>query len=308
MALPPKAIIGIMADNLRRRGSVLPLSRRKATGWAKGLDIPRGGETVIYTGHMYQLIPSISSMAAVMARLEDSFLTKFMGLGRIANRFIDISRIIGRASPGMQADYDRILRNIVLLLRAAGVEFGYLYEKELYTGALIHDEGVDGALEEHARRVRGVLAESGVKKVITVDPHTTHMLSTVFPRVLDDFDIEVRNYLQGLAEAGGLPAGGGDGAGLVVHESCVYTRYEGMIEEPRRLLEQAGFELSYPELSGINTHCCGGPVESLFPSRAHEIALKRLAQLEPLGKNVVAMCPICLVNLVGAAGSVSLRF
>ena len=47
MPLPIEHILGIFADNVKKRGSVLPLSKRTATGWAKGLDLRRGGETVL---------------------------------------------------------------------------------------------------------------------------------------------------------------------------------------------------------------------------------------------------------------------
>ena len=49
------------------------------------------------------------------------------------------------------------------------------------------------------------------------------------------------------------------------------------------------------------TFCCGGPAESLFPSKAHEIAGKRMEQLVDMGHDVVTMCPICLFNLESAA-------
>ena len=58
MPLPTKDILGILADNLNRRKSVLPMSAADTTRWAKGLNIPKGGKTILYTGHMYQLIPS----------------------------------------------------------------------------------------------------------------------------------------------------------------------------------------------------------------------------------------------------------
>ena len=57
MPLPTRDVVGILADNLRLRGSVLPIPARRATRWARELDLPRGGETVLYTGMMYQLVP-----------------------------------------------------------------------------------------------------------------------------------------------------------------------------------------------------------------------------------------------------------
>ena len=57
-----------------------------------------------------------------------------------------------------------------------------------------------------------------------------------------------------------------------------------------------------PELAGRSTHCCGGPLESLFPAEAHRISGIRITQLETQGKDVVTMCPFCWVNLSKAAG------
>jgi len=300
MPLPRRAVIGIMADNLARRGSVLPLAGRVATGWARGLDLPRGGETVLYTGQMYQLVPTIRLMAARMAVFEDSWITGFMDVGRAFNRIVNLSALMGRAARSEQEAYDRTLRTIARLLRAAGVTFGCLYDADLYSGALIHDQGVDGALVPHAARVRDLLRSHGVRRAITVDPHTTHMLRHVYPKVLGDFDVEVRSYLEVLAERG-LPLRHPLDRDVAVHDSCVYARYEDVVDQPRRLLRQAGATVRAPEASGRLTFCCGGPIESLFPARAHDVAARRVAQLSGLGCGVATMCPICLVNLRGAA-------
>ncbi len=300
MALHAKAVLGILIDNLKKRGSVLPLSKKKSTGWARGLDIPEGGETILYTGHMYQLIPTISTMAAAMAKLEDSWVTRFMDLGRIANKFFNVSVFMSWPDRSMQREFDRTLRRIAVLLREAGVNFGYLYEKEMYSGALVHDQGADESFIVHARKVQRLLAENGVRRVITVDPHTTNMLKSVYPEMLGDFDVEVKSYLELLDELGIEPARKIEGE-VTLHESCINARYEDIIEQPRRLLGRTGMKIHLPELSGSNTHCCGGPIESLFPSKAHVVAESRVGQLREKGSEVAAMCPICMVNLRGAS-------
>jgi hypothetical protein len=300
MALPTQHVLGILVDNLLKRGSVLKLSPRTIVKWTQGLDIPRGGETVIYTGHMYQLIPAISALAAKMAFFEDSWVTKFFGLGRFANRFVNLAWFMARTNPSETEHYNNILRNIARLLQAAEVHFGCLYEEEMYSGALVHDEGVDDAFVKHAERVVEVFRRNGVKTVITVDPHTTNMLRTVYPEYCKDYDFEVKSYLEVLAES--------DtnvlqrlSQNVTIHDSCVYARYEDVVMEPRQLLSKAGATLCEPENAGKLTHCCGGPIESFFPSKAQAIAAKRMEQLVATGGNIVAMCPICLVNLKHAA-------
>jgi Fe-S oxidoreductase len=302
MPLPIAPILGIFADNVRKRGSVLPLSKRTATGWAKGLDLPRGGETVLYTGHMYQMIPAIDAMASQMALLENSFLTRFFGIGRVMNKFISLSFFMGLTASAKKMEHsNQVLRDIVGLLRDAGVEFGYLYEDEFYAGALLYDDGLDEAFAAHARRVAAHLKKLGVRRLITVDPHTTKMLRTAYPHYVKDFDLEVVNYLEVLAQANPQVAAPPAGE-VVVHDSCVYARYENVVEQPRELLRAAGLQVREPVQAGRATHCCGGPLESLFPAEAHRISGIRVDQLAAEGKNVVTMCPFCWVNLSKAAG------
>jgi Fe-S oxidoreductase len=302
MPLPIAPILGIFVDNVRKRGSVLPLSKRTATGWARGLDLPRGGETVLYTGNVYQMIPAIDAMSSQMALLENSFLTRFFSMGRLVNKFVNMSFFMGLTASSQKLRHaNRVLRDIVGLLRGAGVEFGYLYEDEFYAGALLYDDGLDEAFGEHARRVTAHLKKLGVRRLITVDPHTTQMFRQAYPRFVKDFDIEVQNYLEVLAQAHPQPAAPADGE-VVVHDSCIYARYENICEQPRELLRATGLSVREPALSARSTHCCGGPLESLFPTEAHRITGIRVDQLEAEGRDVVTMCPFCWVNLSKAAG------
>jgi Fe-S oxidoreductase len=302
MPLPTGNVLGILADNLEKRKGVVPLSSKKATAWAERLDIPFGGDTIIYTGQMYQLIPSINSMANWMARFEDSWITSFFSTGRAVNKAVNLSWFMALGSGREQKAYNSLLRNIARLLKTAGVKFGYLYERELYSGALLFDEGVDDVFAEQADRVYRVFKHNGVKRAITVDPHTTNMLRSVYPKIIDGFDIEVKSYLELLAESD-LRSKKPIDLDIVIHDSCVYARHEDVIDEPRHLLKNAGVKIHEPELSGKLTHCCGGPLESLFPGKAHAIGVKRVEQLASCGGRVATMCPICLANLKRAAGT-----
>lgn len=301
MPLPTGDVIGLMVDNLRTRKSVFPIDTRSATKWARGLDIPRGGKTVIYTGHMYQLVPYINASVANLERFEESFLGKFVFLARYFNRLFNVSRLMAIPSKADVTEYNQIVRNVASLLTEAGVEFGYLYESELYAGALAHDMGADDIFKEHARNVYSVLKNNSVDNVITVDPHTTNMLRSVYPSIIEGYDIQVTSYLEVLAEKDMQPRGMAD-ADIVIHDSCVYARYEGVVEEPRRLLEKAGYRIKEPTDSRGLTHCCGGPVESLYPKAASRVGEKRVTQLKDAeGEAAVSMCPICLATLRKAA-------
>ncbi|NLO28176.1 MAG: (Fe-S)-binding protein [Actinobacteria bacterium] len=311
MSLPTGEVIGILADNLRIRGSVLPLSKRKVTRWARGLNLPHGGRTVLYTGMMYQLIPYIEGLVKAEKRLGDSPLAELTWLGRKINRLVNISAFMARPSAKLRAVYNEVPVNVALLLKEAGVEFGYLYKDDLYSGALAHDLGADEVVADHARKVYGVLRKRGVRRIITIDPHTTNMLRSVYPKLIPGFDIEIRSYLEVLAEREPMLRTSLTGE-LVIHDPCVFARYEGIVHEPRRLLTATGLTLKEPEKSGRMTYCCGGPVESLYPEKAEANARRRVEQLQEAVRGsdqrsdreaceIVTMCPMCFVNLAAAA-------
>ena len=309
MALPIAPIIGTLSDNLRLRKTVMPMPKRRLTGWADGLNIPRGGETVLYTGHMYQMVPSIAAMEARIAKFSQHKLApKAVRIGRVLNRLVNALPFVIRPGAEEQARANKRLRNIARLLQAAEVSFGYLYEEEQYAGALVCDLGMEEVFQAHARQLYAMLKKNGVRRVITVDPHTGDMLANVYPKFIEDYDLEVKSYLEVLAESTIKPKRALD-SDVVVHDSCIYARHLSVVGPPRDLLARSGARLSTPANGGKATHCCGGPAESLYPEKARAIADKRVAQLAAEGgKEVVTMCPLCLLNLQGAAnGNLSIR-
>ncbi len=295
-------VLAILAQNLGQRGSVWPLPTGYLTSWAKGLNLPRGGPVVLYTGHMYQMIPVLKHMAKQRKGLSPELTGRLTKWVKRVNRLVNFGLFSTLGVPAVEkARYVACLRNIVALLRQIGINPGYLYEAEKYAGALAFDLGLEDVFYRHAQRVTKRLRRLGVEKIITVDPHTTHILREVYPQVVQGFDFEVQSYLEVLAEA--LPKGALAEVpyplkGRVVwHDSCVYARHLGITEEPRVLLKKSGLTLADPRYARQATYCCGGPIESLFPEKAAELAQKRLEQLVPYAETIVCACPICLLNL-----------
>ncbi len=296
MPVPIASTLGMLGDNLRKRGSALPISHRSAIAWTRGLDIPRGGETVLYTGQMWQMVPAINAMSRQLAKYERGNGARLFAFARSMNRLVNLTPLLARTTRKERAAYDQRLRNIARLLKAAGVSFGYLYEDDLYAGGLAHDGGLDEALEVHARRVAAALRRNGVRRVITVDPHTTNMLRSIYPKIVEGFDVQVSSYLEVLDEHRPEVVAKSTET-VTLHDSCVYARYEGVVQQPRNLLRATGRTVAEPELSGRLTFCCGGPIESLFPQKSADIATQRVQQLSAVSKCVVTACPLCFANL-----------
>ncbi|BES81487.1 (Fe-S)-binding protein [Pyrodictium abyssi] len=298
-AVDVDSILSIMAENTLRTGLPVPAPRDIAYRWAKPLDLPRSGRVFLYTGVMYQLMPYIKSLVAVLEQLEDSRLARVL-------RLAASSRLTGLAGAVIRPDRrevelaENILASIARLLARAGVDYAYLYEDDMYTGVILYDMGLEDAFQKHAAKVHDRLQRRGVEKLITVDPHTTYMLRHVYPEYIDGFDVEVVNYLEVLDEAlagKALLAPGKQRDTVVVHDPCLYARALGVVEQPRRLLEAAGVTVLEPRRSGKMTYCCGGPVEALSPRLAARIASTRLNELREKASTIVTMCPICYVSL-----------
>ena len=123
-------------------------------------------------------------------------------------------------------------------------------------------------------------------------------------KLLGNVGLKVTHYLLLLHDAlrsGRLAFNRRPRGPVVIHDPCLLARELGVVEEPRRLLEAAGYEVVNPRRHGRLTFCCGGPIESMAPGLALEIGAERLRELAAHGDRVVVLCPICLTNLRAAA-------
>lgn len=300
-------VLKLLRDNVERTGLPVPASREDLTGWSRGLDLPSTGETLLYTGALYQLLPRIDALARQLESLEKGRAGR--ALFRAAGRFGRLAGLAGLVLRPRRGDVEyaeRVLRSIVGLLRSAGVNISYDPGLDGYSGVLLYDLGLDSDFRRHAERVARALQERGPELVVTVDPHTTHVLREVYPRFFPWFQVRVRSYLEILAEhADEVPWLEGSAGQVTVHDPCFYARHLNIYREPRLLLERAGYRVVNPRRWGRLTYCCGGPLESVSPGLSRRIAERRVGELRETGARVaVVMCPICLANLrrVGGIG------
>lgn len=285
-----KSLVDGMRANLNHNGLPIPMDKAYCTEWAKGLNIPRGGDTIIYTSCLYQMAPMINQLVPWIEKVRGTALSGLISaLSRFASLVIKPNR----------ADIDRangILRNIARALTRAGINFGFLYEDEPYSGALLHEIGAEDAfLEYFENTVLKTFRKYGVRRVITIDPHTHNVLTNVAPNYFK-LDFDVVNYLDLIKGVKVKPRISSD---VVIHDSCLYARYLDKYDVYRSILDNAGIKhLEDPMITGRETStCCGGPLESLSPELSRKIAKIRIENLSKLSRTVVTVCPICLANL-----------
>ena len=267
----------LIFQNLQKFGFPYPIDKSVCTSWAK--DIPKGGETIIYTSCMYQT-----------ASLSDIF-SKFIPYAEKLSSLSALAKLVKPSKEEIDRAY-RILQNISLMLKRRGVQFGYLYESEPYSGAILLELGYLDEFAEYAKIVTDFFKQKGIKRIITVDPHTHNALLRY--KEFTNFDVDVVSYFELLGNVKARMQGE-----IVVHDSCLYSRFLGKREVYRSLLNSSGLKLVEDELvTGKDTsYCCGGPIKPVNRELSEKIARLRVEQLKRLSENIVVVCPMCYANL-----------
>jgi Fe-S oxidoreductase len=290
----PKDIIDLIAHNVRRTRNPFGASSGLINSWWRGLALRSEGDAMLFTGLMYQSIPYIEKTTRYLARLEDTFWAGMIPYGRYTPRFLVSLGFWLLAPSEEKRKFNGIVRDIHRVLVKSGVNFGYRPELDFYSGILLYDLGDEESFAQHANFVAERLAAAGVKKLITVDPHTTYAMKVLYPKYTRT-QFEVKTYFE-LVE---IKAENGKQA-VTLHDPCFYGRYLELSDKPRQVIANLGIEHIPVRSSGTFTSCCGGPAESISPKLTTEVLARRVEELKATGAPVIAMCPICLGNLLRA--------
>ncbi len=298
----PRHIIDLIATNVRKAGNPFGMPPSTLNTWWQGMGgfTRRQGDALLFTGLMYQAIPYIEATTRYLERLEGTRGADYLRFGRFS-RYVP-GFLVGRTfalltSRAEKQRFNGILHSVCQVLKKSSVNFFYHPDMDFYSGILLYDLGDQDGFVEHARMVARNLRLHKVKKIITVDPHTTYALKELYPRYTGE-SFEVQPYFA-LVQPGRVQEKNGRPP-VAIHDPCFYGRYLKLSEGPRRLLDSLGLPYIDVRNCGDLTSCCGGPAESVSPALNREVLARRAAELKESGAPVVTFCPICLANLIKA--------
>lgn len=294
----PKDIIDLIADNVRKTRNPFGMPKFLVNNWWKKAGVRKDGDALLFTGLMYQFTPYIDKSTRYLELFEDSFWARFIRFGKYPPKFLSGLGLALMTSGKEKKKSNKILLNIAHILTLSNVDFFYRPELDDYSGILLYDLGDQETFVQHAQYVAGKLKQAGVKKLITVDPHTTYALKILFPKYADA-DFEVKTYF----ELVDFPSKNGSRQ-VTLHDPCFYGRYLELADVPRKVLAGLNIECAPVKNEGLFTNCCGGPAESVSPKLSKEVRDRRMVELETTGAPIVAMCPICLGNLKKSGAAV----
>ncbi|MCK5164939.1 MAG: (Fe-S)-binding protein, partial [Desulfobacula sp.] len=201
-------------------------------------------------------------------------------------------------------EMQEIARRTSIILQKAGVDFGILGKLEKDSGNEVLRFGEEMLYQDLKEQNTEAIKESGVKQIVTADPHAYNALK-------NDYDnlVPVKHISQVVAQkisSGELdlkPCQDPEKV-YVYHDPCYLGRHNGIYEDPRQALDAIdGLTRVELEKSRDRSFCCGGGGLMLFyePEEETRMGVLRVNMAAEAGANViVTACPFCLVNIQDA--------
>jgi Fe-S oxidoreductase len=295
-----------IADNINSKDNILGLPAIDKAKWASGLTFAHDRSTVFFAGCGYQYSAMLEPLVKLVRSADKMSVNPDLPvvLAGIPKKLgVDAARLFTTAMARKDSNDDGVLRDAVAVLKAIGMEIGYLGKDEPCCGAPLYHTGLQKEFSEAAHHAYKKFKSHGVKRVISLVPSCTYALRNLSAKFVPDHDIEVRHFIEVVDEnVGKLKLRYPHKVKVTYHDPCQLGRYMGLTEQPRRVLKAIeNIELVEPQwTSGEWSTCCGGGggFEVVFPDMSLTLATNRVSELAATGAGIIAThCPGCLMQL-----------
>jgi len=206
-----------------------------------------------------------------------------------------------------------IARSVARLLQLAGVNFGVLAGDFRSDGNDVRAMGETALFEDLAAHNIKEMERLGVRKILTLSPHSLHTMKNDYPAQGGKF--QVFHYTQALAFAmknmkfkAELPQ-----IRVAFHDPCYLGRHNTDYESARMILRAVpGVKLVEMDRNRKNALCCGGGGGNFFTdllSGGDDTSARvRVREAAATGASVLAVaCPMCAVMLEDAVKAENLE-
>ncbi len=192
---------------------------------------------------------------------------------------------------------------IARILNAAGVSWGTFGKDEKCCGDSARRLGNEYVFDRMARENIKVFNDAGVKKIIVECPHCYNTLKNDYKQFGGDFEvIHHAELISQLIESGRLKLEGKVDAGrLVFHDSCYLGRYNGVFDQPRKLIEMATGKAPLEMKKNRElSFCCGAGggrmwMEETEGTRINMARVNQAMESDP--DTICVCCPYCVTMM-----------
>ncbi len=196
----------------------------------------------------------------------------------------------------------KIARAMVQILRAAGVKFAVLGEKETCTGDSARRAGNEYLFYEMATANVELLNEVKPPRILVTCPHCLHTIGKEYPQFGGRYDVVHHTaFIEELLASGRLRMAleaTKTPDQVTYHDPCYLGRHNGVYKAPRLVLDRAGVQLTEMEHARNRSLCCGAGGAQFWKEEEHgsaSVSTTRYAEATATNAATLAVgCPFCL--------------
>jgi Fe-S oxidoreductase len=288
-------------NNLERNGNPWEISNDKRAEWAAGLDVPTLAEdpdveVLYWVGCMGSFDARNQKVATAFAKVMKAANVRFGILGPEESCTGDPARRIGN-----EYLYSMLAQQNIEALNGYGFGKGAVTAQANGNG---HASGNGSAATATAAPYRGVGVEPGraynVKTVVATCPHCFNTIKNEYPQLGGNFEVmHHTEFIDRLiaTEQLHLPEGF-DRRKLTYHDPCFIGRWNGVYDEPRRVLNVINRDgVQEMARSRNRSFCCGGGggrvwMEEKIGKRINNTRVQEA--LDTGADALAAACPFCI--------------
>lgn len=204
-------------------------------------------------------------------------------------------------------DAQQIVRAVATVLNAAEISFAVLGEDEMCTGDSARRAGNEYLFYEMAmaniETLNGVEADK--RRIVTSCPHCFTTIGQEYQALGGQYDVFHHTQLiADLVGKGKLRLNGNSLEKATFHDPCYLGRHNGILEQPRMALAQAGVSLLEMNRSGTDSFCCGAGGAQMWKEEEHGSAAVNVTRFEEArstgADTLVVGCPFCATMMIDA--------
>ena len=204
-------------------------------------------------------------------------------------------------APAYDPRAQKTARAFAEILHASGVSWAVLGKDEKCTGDAARRAGNEFLFMQLATENVATLNAAMVarpKTIVTTCPHCFHTLAHEYKDFGGHYTVKHHTeYIAELIEAQKLELLPMNGT-VTYHDPCYLGRHNGVLREPRQVIQAAGLVLQEPPRHGVNSFCCGAGGAQFWKEEEpgdERVSTHRYRELKATGAETIAVgCPFCM--------------
>lgn len=204
-------------------------------------------------------------------------------------------------------DSQEVVQAVATILHEAEVSFAVLGESETCTGDSARRAGNEYLFYEMALGNIENLNAAGAqeKRILTSCPHCFTTIGKEYGELGGNYTVfHHTQVIADLVGKGKLKLNGSKLEKTTFHDPCYLGRHNGIVQDPREALAEAGATLLEMDRNKKNSFCCGAGGAQMWKEEEHgteAVSLNRFHEAHETGADTLAVgCPFCMTMMKDA--------